>query len=61
MHKALPSASEEQQTPSSRQSLPPPVQTVGFLRTEMLTDVAGSAQITAVSPAPEHISYDLTA
>lgn len=54
-------ASEEQQAPSSGQSLPPPVQTVGFLCTEMPTDVVGSAQIAAVSPAPGHISNDLKA
>lgn len=53
---SLPKASEEQQMPSSEQRLPPPVQTVGFLCTEMSTDVVGSAQIAAVSPAPGHIS-----
>ena len=46
----LPKASEEQQMPSSEQRLPPPVQTVGFLCTDMPTDVVGSAQIAAVSP-----------
>ena len=52
---------EEQRTPSSGRNLPLPVQTLSFLCTEMLNDVVGSAQITAVSQTPSHISNDLTA
>lgn len=54
-------ASEEQQTPSSGLRLPPSVQTLGFLCTEVLTNVVGFAQIPAMSLTSEHIAHDLTA
>lgn len=47
----LPGALGEHQMPSLRQGLLPPVQTVCFLYTHMLTDVMGSAHIS--HPCPE--------